>query len=127
MKALNLKKILQVGLSGTLLLAAVIGLSPVKMALAEEPDTTAPTVSFVSPTFGSTIKRGTNVVITAQGDDNVGVTRYQFRVNGVVTCDGPDNTCDWVATKKGTNSLYVTAYDSAGNSSLIDLITVTVK
>jgi len=90
-------------------------------------DTTAPTVSITNPADGATVARRTTVTITATASDNVGVTRVQFSVNGVVQCTDTSApySCNWNVpnTRNQTYQLQAQAFDAAGNvgSSIIQV------
>jgi len=83
-------------------------------------DTTAPTVSITSPADGASVARRSTVTITANASDNVGVTRVEFLVDGVVRCS--DTTaaysCNWSVpnSRNVTYQLQARAFDAAGNS-----------
>ncbi len=114
-------------MSGALVLAAAVGLSPAKLASAvTEVDTVAPTVYVLSPSNGAVIDRNSSVEITQEAYDNVGVTRLVYEVKNDVLCDGLVGSCIWTPTKKGMYTVSVTAYDAAGNNSTSS-VSVTVK
>ncbi|MTW13396.1 carbohydrate-binding protein CenC [Pseudoduganella eburnea] len=77
-------------------------------------DTTAPTVSASSSGSSGTI------TFTANASDNVGVTKVEFYVDGVLK--GTDTASPWTyafnssGVSNGTHSLTAKAYDAAGNS-----------
>jgi hypothetical protein len=77
-------------------------------------DTTAPTVSASSSGSSGTI------TFTADASDNVGVTKVEFYVDGVLK--GTDTASPWTyafnssGVANGTHSLTAKAYDAAGNS-----------
>ena len=83
-------------------------------------DNTPPMVSITSPTNGAIIARKSNVTITANANDNVGVTRVDFLVNGALQCS--DTTapysCNWrvPAAMNKTHQLQAQAFDLAGNA-----------
>ena len=83
-------------------------------------DTTAPIVSITSPANNAIVVRRTTVTITATASDNVGVTRVEFRVNGVLRCT--DTTapysCAWSVPnlRNQTFQLQASAFDQAGNT-----------
>jgi C1A family cysteine protease len=81
-------------------------------------DTTAPTVSFLSPINGSTVSGLVSVQIKAS--DRVGVTSVSLSADGVLvgTTATTPYTIPWSAPADGLNhSLVATAKDAAGNSS----------
>ena len=83
-------------------------------------DTTPPTVAITSPANGAIVARKSNVTITATANDNVGVTRVEFLVNGALQCT--DTTapysCVWrvPAAMNKTHQLQARAFDAANNS-----------
>jgi glucose/arabinose dehydrogenase len=82
-------------------------------------DTIPPTVSITNPADGAIVARRSTVTITATASDNVGVTRVEFLVNGVLLCS--DSTapysCNWSVpnAKNVTYQLQARAFDQAGN------------
>ena len=91
-------------------------------------DTIPPTVSITNPANNAIVPRKANVTITATANDNVGVTRVDFLVNGALQCT--DTTapysCSWrtPAAPNKTFQLQARAFDQAGNSAAA---TVTVR
>jgi hypothetical protein len=83
-------------------------------------DTVPPTVSITSPANNSIVARKSTVTIAASANDNVGVTRVEFLVNGALQCT--DTTvpysCNWrvPAAPNKTFQLQARAFDQAGNS-----------
>ncbi|HXQ70707.1 MAG TPA: PQQ-dependent sugar dehydrogenase [Pyrinomonadaceae bacterium] len=83
-------------------------------------DTIAPTVAITNPANNASVPRKANVTITATANDNVGVTRVEFLVNGALQCT--DTTapysCSWrtPAAPNKTFQLQARAFDQAGNS-----------
>ena len=83
-------------------------------------DNIAPTVSIINPANGGIVARKSNVTITATANDNVGVTRVDFLVNGTLQCS--DTTapysCIWrvPGAMNKTHTLQARAFDLAGNS-----------
>ncbi|HEV2827671.1 MAG TPA: PQQ-dependent sugar dehydrogenase [Pyrinomonadaceae bacterium] len=82
-------------------------------------DTTAPTVSIVSPLNGSTVVRKSNVTIAASASDNVGVARVEFLVNGVLQCSDviAPYSCNWRVPSPPNKpyQIQARAFDAAGN------------
>jgi chitodextrinase len=82
------------------------------------PDTTPPTVSISSPSSGRTVSY--SVAVSVKAADNVGVTRFDLRVNGVTV--GSSTAAPWqfswdsLTVANGTVLLTAVAYDGAGNS-----------
>jgi carbon monoxide dehydrogenase subunit G len=91
-------------------------------------DTTPPTVSISAPANGATVS-GT-VTISASASDNVGVTRVEFFVDGVLV--GSDATAPysvaWDTTQyaDGSHTLTARAFDAAGNQATSAAVSVTV-
>jgi hypothetical protein len=83
-------------------------------------DTTPPTVSITSPAAGGTVARRSTVLVTATASDDVGVSKVELYVNGVLT--GTSTTAPYNFTwsvggkPRGTYRLQVNAYDGAGNA-----------
>lgn len=92
-------------------------------------DTTAPTVSVTAPTNNATVS-GT-VSVTASASDNVGVSKVEFYVNGVLqaTDTASPYTFSWntTAVTNGTYILTAKAYDAAGNAGQSAGVTTTVN
>jgi len=86
-------------------------------------DTTAPTVSLTAPSQGSTV--ADTVTVSASASDNVGVSRVEFYVDGVLksTDTSSPYSFSWDTTNGGTHAcigqhthtLSAKAVDSAGN------------
>ncbi len=94
------------------------------------PDTQPPTAAVSAPAGGSTVGGGI-VAITATASDNFGVTQVEFYVDGQLRCTDatPPYTCDWDVTNHKRlvpHSIYVKAYDLAGNVGTSPAVTVTV-
>jgi chitinase len=82
-------------------------------------DTIAPTVSITYPTNGGTVTRNSNVTITANSSDNVGVNRVEFYVNGSLKCTDTTSpySCLWTVPKnRGViYTLLAKSFDTASN------------
>jgi hypothetical protein len=93
------------------------------------PDTTAPAVSVSAPANNATVS-GT-VTATATASDNIGVSRVEFYVNGVLkaTDTASPYTYGWDTTTaaNGAYSLIAKAYDAAGNVGQSTTVSVTVN
>ena len=80
-------------------------------------ETAAPTVSISSPASNATIS-GT-VSVTASAADNVGVTKVEFYVNGVLKTTDTSTpylySLNAASLASGTYTLMAKAYDAAGN------------
>jgi hypothetical protein len=83
-------------------------------------DAINPTVSLTSPTNGQSVSPGFPVSMTANATDNVGVTKVEFYVNGVVVNSDTTSpyTYTWATTgvATGTKVMTARAYDAAGNT-----------
>lgn len=83
-------------------------------------DNIPPTVSIDSPANGSTVVRKTNVTIAASANDNVGVTRVEFLINGALQCTDviAPYTCNWRVPSPPNKAYQIQAraFDGAGNS-----------
>ncbi len=92
-------------------------------------DTTPPTVSITAPLNGATVS-GT-VAINATASDNVGVTKVEFNVDGVLkstdTTSPYSFSWDSTSVSNGTHSLTAKAYDAATNSTVSSPVSVTVN
>jgi hypothetical protein len=92
------------------------------------PDTTAPTVSVMAPTDGTTVSG--SVAVDATAGDNVGVTSVTFDVDG--TAIGTDTTApyevswDTALVANGGHTLTARAVDAASNTGTSSPIGVTV-
>ena len=91
------------------------------------PDLTPPTVSIASPTGGNVA--GT-ITVSANASDNIGVTRVDFYVNGVLV--GTDATAPYQYTwntttlPNGAATLYAKAFDANSNAAQSSGVSVTV-
>lgn len=85
-------------------------------------DTIRPTVLITYPINGSRVDRRTNITVTANADDNTGVSKVVFYRNGSQICTaGPTAdkkySCSMYTGNAGSRVTYkVTASDAAGNS-----------
>lgn len=93
------------------------------------PDTTLPTVAISSPASASTLS-GT-VTVAATAADNVGVSRVEFFVNGVLqsTDTSSPYSFSWnsAAVVNGAYTLTAKSYDAVGNIGQSSTVTVTVN
>ncbi|WP_456439918.1 Ig-like domain-containing protein [Caldithrix abyssi] len=96
-------------------------------------DNLPPRALFLYPIAGSTVKGTINVSVDLQ--DNVKVAKAEFFVDGILTNSVTDPASPWVFqwntatvadTVPTTHSLYVKAYDEAGNLGTSGLIVITV-
>ncbi|MDP3973804.1 MAG: S8 family serine peptidase [Candidatus Daviesbacteria bacterium] len=97
---------------------------------APPPDTTAPTVSITAPSSGSTVSEPVDINVDAS--DNVGVTKVEFYVDGVLL--GSDISSPYVASWDTTvlvngssHNLSAKAYDLANNTGNSTAVTVIVN
>ncbi|MCK4892526.1 MAG: hypothetical protein KAT07_01100 [Calditrichia bacterium] len=93
-------------------------------------DMIAPTITILFPTTGATFFEGQVVSITAQAEDNIGVQRVDFFIDGELQFSDStaDYQFDWNTTGYGDNGLhtiFVKAFDFASNNGA-QLINVTV-
>ena len=83
----------------------------------QEQDITSPVVSFTSPPDGAHLSK--LVKITVLASDDIGVTRMQLYVDGLLRVDQPASRISWPwNVKKESNGEHVVssrAYDDAGN------------
>jgi beta-lactamase superfamily II metal-dependent hydrolase len=93
------------------------------------PDTQPPTTSITSPTNGATVS-GT-IGVTATASDNVGVTRVEFYLDGVLKSTSTSAPYGWswdtTTTSNGSHSLTSRAYDAAANVGTSAAVSVTVS
>jgi thermitase len=91
------------------------------------PDSTAPTAAITSPGNGQAV--GGNARISVSASDNVGVTRVEVYIDGVLmrTLTSAPYTTQWNTRQSGNGAHTVTAkaYDAAGNNVSVS-VTVTV-
>jgi hypothetical protein len=95
-------------------------------------DTTPPTVSITFPTPGATVAGA--VDITATASDDIGVTKVEFLIDGIVVGQGVSAqqagpyVFNWNTTgyTTGSHTLATRAYDAAGNTATSASVTVTV-
>src|SRR3989338_14543 len=98
-------------------------------------DTTLPTISITSPASGATVSGTTNINATAS--DNIGVTKVEFYVDGVLKSTDTTSpySYSWDTTNGGTHacngahthSLTAKAYDAAGNPKTSGAISVNMN
>ncbi len=89
----------------------------VVVAIQAPPDTIAPTASITSPANGSTVNRKVN--IRANASDNVGISKMELYIDGVLTLAKNSSSITWswntAKISKGSHGISVKAYDAAGN------------
>lgn len=93
-------------------------------------DDTPPVVTILYPTSGSQFTAGDTVSVVADVQDNVGVERVEFYIDGELksTVTAAPYQFAWDTSAYGdgrSHSIYVKGYDAAGNSNA-SLITVVV-
>ena len=92
-------------------------------------DTIAPTTSITAPANGATVS-GT-VSVTASASDNVGVTKVEFYLDGVLKSTDTTSPYTWswdtTGTPNGAHSLTSKAYDAALNVGTSAAVSVTVN
>ena len=93
-------------------------------------DRTAPSVAITSPQNGATVKRNTNVTVSATASDNVAVSKVEFYADATLL--GTDTAAPYSATwktgtRKGFQTITAKAYDPAGNVTTTPTSTVYVS
>jgi hypothetical protein len=92
-------------------------------------DTTPPVFASTSPSNGATVS-GT-ITPTASASDNVGVSRVEFYLDGVVKATDSTSpySFSWDTTRvsNGSHTLVSKAYDAAGNVGTSSAVTVSVQ
>jgi len=92
-------------------------------------DTQAPAVSITAPLNGATVV-GT-VAVNATASDNVGVTKVEFYLDGVLKSTDTTSPYSWswdtTASSNGSHSLTAKAYDAALNVGTSTAVGVTVN
>jgi len=83
-------------------------------------DNIAPTVAITNPANGGVVARKSNVTITATANDNVGVARVEFFVNGSLQCTDTavPYSCVWRVPNpmNRIHQIQARAFDAAGNN-----------
>ena len=92
-------------------------------------DVTAPAASITAPAAGATVSGTTSV--TANASDNVGVTRVEFLLDGVLQSTDTTSPYAWswntTASANGNHTLTAKAYDAANNVGTSSAVTVNVS
>ena len=92
-------------------------------------DTIAPTTSITSPANGATVSGTTTV--SASASDNVGVTKVEFYLDGVLKSTDTTSPYSWswdtTTATNGSHSLTSKAYDAALNVGTSSAVSVTVS
>lgn len=92
-------------------------------------DTTPPSTSITAPTDGATVSAV--VSVTASATDNVGVTKVEFWLDGVLQSTDTTSPYAWswdtATATNGTHSIQSKAYDAANNVGSSASISVTVS
>lgn len=95
------------------------------------PDTSAPTASVTAPANNATVSGTVSITASATDTGGSGMARVEFYIDG--TLRATDTTSpysySWDSTtiSNGSHSIYVRAYDGAGNSQPSSTINVTVN
>jgi hypothetical protein len=93
------------------------------------PDTTPPSVSLSAPSNGATIS-GTQVV-SGSASDNVGVSKVTLYVDGSLVASDTATpytfSLDTTKYSNGTHTIYLEAFDAAGNHSDSATVSISVK
>lgn len=83
-------------------------------------DRTPPSVTITFPVNNSTVSRNSNVTITANASDNIGVIKVDFLINNSLKCTDTTSpySCAWKVpnVKNAQYTLTAKAYDAAGNN-----------
>jgi hypothetical protein len=91
-------------------------------------DTTAPTVSITAPANNATVSA--TVSVTANASDNVGVTKVEFLLDGVLQSSDTSSPYAWswntTTATNAAHTLVAKAYDAANNIGTSSTINVTV-
>ncbi len=92
-------------------------------------DTTAPTASITAPANGATVSA--TVSVTASASDNVGVTKVEFLLDGVLQSTDTTVPYAWswntATATNGAHTLAAKAYDAANNIGTSSTVNVTVS
>lgn len=92
-------------------------------------DTTAPTTSITAPTAGAIVS-GT-ATVSASASDNVGVTKVEFYLDGVLQSTDTSSPYSWnwntTTASNASHTLTSKAYDAAGNIGTSTGVAVTVS
>jgi M6 family metalloprotease-like protein len=101
----------------------------VSVTVSNAGDTTAPTTAITAPANGATVSGTTNV--TASASDNVGVTKVEFYLDGVLASTSTAAPYAWswntATAVNGSHTLSSKAYDAANNAGSSATISVTVN
>jgi subtilisin family serine protease len=92
-------------------------------------DQVAPTVSVTSPADGTHVAKKAVLTLTASATDNVGVSKVEFYVGGVLKCTDTTSayTCSWTAPNTvSTQLITAKSYDAAANVTTSSTVTVYV-
>jgi len=92
-------------------------------------DLTPPTVSITAPANGATVSA--TVSVTANASDNVGVTKVEFLLDGVLQSTDTTSPYAWswntTTATNGSHALVAKAYDAANNIGTSSTVNVTVS
>jgi hypothetical protein len=91
-------------------------------------DTTAPTTSITAPANGAIVSA--TVSVTANASDDVGVTKVEFLLDGVLQSTDTTSPYAWswdtTTSSNASHALVAKAYDAANNIGTSSTVTVTV-
>ena len=117
---INLPVDVQVSADGFLYYLARGAGSVNRIGFSAATDNVAPTVAITNPVNNGTVARKSNVTITATANDNVGVARVEFLVNGNLQCTdtAAPYSCGWRVPNpmNRTHTIQARAFDAAGNN-----------
>ncbi|QQS19891.1 carboxypeptidase regulatory-like domain-containing protein [Candidatus Saccharibacteria bacterium] len=99
-------------------------MSPAVNVTVQNGDSTSPTVTITTPQNGTTVGGLVNVAATAT--DNVGVTKIELYVDGMLKSSTNSYVWDTTATSNGSHSILARTYDATGNSAT-QTVQVTVQ
>jgi Putative Ig domain/Bacterial Ig domain len=94
------------------------------------PDSTRPTVTIASPTSASTyLTNASSLTLSGTASDNVAVTQVRWQNDTMRLSGAASGLTNWTASvplQAGSNLIYITAIDAAGNVGT-DIVTVTAS
>jgi hypothetical protein len=83
-------------------------------------DTTDPTITLNTPANNLSVTAGTNIATSASASDNVGVTKVEFYLGGILkasdTSSPYSTSISTTGLSPGTYPVHAIAYDAAGNT-----------
>jgi hypothetical protein len=103
--------------------------APVTIQVANEVDTEAPVASITSPADGAAVS-GT-ITIKANASDNVGVSKVEFYINGILvstdTAAPYEHVFNTLTVSNLPHNFFVKAYDAMGNAGTSATVVVSVE